>query len=163
MHKTIRMFDFFSFLFPAGTAYCTVHRSSIQRGLPGVSEGKWDQSRRPQPEGIQRLAQYPGHVQWRPHSLLQIWKLQRCMSHIFLLNSIKIPCTRCRPMLAEIRKPLMLPINDLSESRISPPVSQPVVSSVSKANCEPEVYEQWNDFPSVFALLNNFQTFHVVF
>lgn len=54
--KTIRMFHFFllsSLGIATGTADCTVHRSSIQCGLPGIPEGKWNQPRRPQPEGIQ--------------------------------------------------------------------------------------------------------------
>lgn len=61
-----------------GSADCSVHRSGLQRCVSGVSESQWHRSRGPEPERVQRPAQHSGHVQRRPHSLLQVWKLQRC-------------------------------------------------------------------------------------
>lgn len=86
--------------------------------------------------------------------LIHFSKSENCkeVCLIFFHNSIKLLCTSCRPMLAEIRKPLILPINDLSEPRISSQVGHPVISSVSKANSEPKIYQQWNNLPSVSVL-----------
>lgn len=62
----------------SGSADCSVHWSGLQRCISGVFESQWHWSRGPEPERVQRPAQHSGHVQRRPHSLLQVWKLQGC-------------------------------------------------------------------------------------
>lgn len=60
-----------------GPADCSVHRSVLQCGLPGVpqSERHWPWGS--ESERVQWSAQHSGHVQRWPHTLLQVWELQR--------------------------------------------------------------------------------------
>lgn len=61
----------------SGTTHRSVHRPGLQCGLPRVSESQRHQPGGPESEGVQWHHQHPGDVQWRPHSLLKLWQLQR--------------------------------------------------------------------------------------
>lgn len=61
----------------SGTTHRSVHRPGLQCGVPGVSESQRHQPGGPESEGVQWHHQHPGDVQWRPHSLLKLWQLQR--------------------------------------------------------------------------------------
>jgi len=86
------------FLLP-GPANRPVHRPGVQRSLPGVPESQWHQPRGPESEGVQWYYQHPGDVQWRPHSLLQLWKLQRGWS---ILNVLWMCFLQLRDFSAEL-------------------------------------------------------------
>lgn len=73
---------------PAGAAYCSVHRSGFQRSLPGVSASQRHQPRGPESEGVQWHHQHTGDVQRWPHSLLQLWELQRGWSCLAVHQSL---------------------------------------------------------------------------
>jgi len=76
--------------------------------------------------------------------LIHFSKSENCkdVCLVFFHDSIKLLCASCMPMLAEIRKPLILSINDLCETTVSSQVGHSVISSVPKANSEPKIYQQ---------------------
>lgn len=73
-------------LMSAGAANRSVHRPGLQRSLPGVPESQRHQPGGPESEGVQWHHQHTGDVQRRPHSLLQLWKLQRGRSVLLQLQ-----------------------------------------------------------------------------
>lgn len=94
--------------------------------------------------------------------LIHFSKSENCkdVCLIFLPNSIKILCSSCRPIRAQIRKTVIFLINDLNESRISSSVGQPVIVSLSKAEKLKSI--MWEVLLFAFFLSNNFYIFDIV-
>lgn len=87
--------------------------------------------------------------------LIHFSKSENCKDvclFFFSPTSIQLLFTSCRSLLAEIKKPLILSMNYLSLSSIFSLIEHPVISSVSKANSEPQIYQQATDLPSVSVL-----------
>lgn len=91
----------------SGPAHRPVHRPGLQRGLPGVLAGQRHKPGGPEPEGVQRPAQHAGHVQRRPHPLLQVGELQRREPTFDLLACVRcalLPWLLCSQVLIEKAK-----------------------------------------------------------